>query len=197
MAQYDGRPSRVLVARLTRTLALARDVAAAGAIAADAAASPLLITVGGNQPGDRFTEAGVAADWLRVRLRNPATIREVPEGMTLREELAAARAAVPEATDPVWRLIVVTDPLNVPRAWLTARAVGLRARVVGAPGPVRFPKPSWFRCLAHEAGGLVMLAADELAPAWAAQALRGALYRVEELLRPGWRSRHDLITRKP
>ena len=47
-AQYDGRPSRILAGRVRYA-------------AEHAAAHNLpIITVGGNLPGDRFTEAGVA-----------------------------------------------------------------------------------------------------------------------------------------
>jgi vancomycin permeability regulator SanA len=53
VAQYDGRPSPQLQARLDHVLTLWNDGLTA-----------LVITTGGNQPGDRFTEAQASANYL-------------------------------------------------------------------------------------------------------------------------------------
>ena len=53
VAQYDGRPSPQLRARLDHALELWQE-----------GLSPLVITTGGNQPGDRFTEAETSANYL-------------------------------------------------------------------------------------------------------------------------------------
>ena len=53
VAQYDGRPSPQLQARLDHVLALW-----------GTGVTQLVITTGGNQPGDRFTEARASADYL-------------------------------------------------------------------------------------------------------------------------------------
>src|SRR6187431_3296689 len=50
-AEYDGRPSPVLAARLDHAIQLYQDDIA-----------PVIVVTGGRQPGDRFTEAGVSAD---------------------------------------------------------------------------------------------------------------------------------------
>ena len=52
-AQLDGTPGRVLEARLEHTLELYEQGLA-----------PLVVTTGGNQAGDRFTEADSARTWL-------------------------------------------------------------------------------------------------------------------------------------
>ena len=55
-AQYDGRPSEVLQARLDHAVDLYhRDLA------------PLIVVTGGRQPGDRFTEATAAAEYLHSK----------------------------------------------------------------------------------------------------------------------------------
>ena len=53
VAQYDGRPSPQLQARLDHVLTLWKEGVA-----------QLVVTTGGNQPGDRFTEARASADYL-------------------------------------------------------------------------------------------------------------------------------------
>ena len=53
-AQFDGRPSAVYAARLDRAAELFRQGVA-----------PRIVTTGGNQPGDRFTEAQAGANYLR------------------------------------------------------------------------------------------------------------------------------------
>ena len=55
-AQYDGRPSPQLAARLDHALLLFNDGRA-----------PLIAVTGGKQPGDRFTEAEASRRYLRAR----------------------------------------------------------------------------------------------------------------------------------
>jgi len=52
-SQFDGRPSSVFTARLDHAVALY-----------DARVAPYVVTVGGSQPGDRFTEAAAGKAWL-------------------------------------------------------------------------------------------------------------------------------------
>lgn len=53
-AQYDGKPSPQLQARLDHVLNLWNDGIA-----------PRIIVTGGNRPGDRFTEASTSAEYLK------------------------------------------------------------------------------------------------------------------------------------
>ena len=55
-AQYDGEPSPQLAARLDHVVELWPQGLA-----------PLVVVTGGNQPGDRFTEAEASADYLVER----------------------------------------------------------------------------------------------------------------------------------
>ncbi|MFM9136926.1 MAG: YdcF family protein, partial [Actinomycetota bacterium] len=55
-AQYDGRPTPQFQARLDHAL----ELWAAGV-------APIIVTTGGNQPGDRFTKGGSGAKYLNER----------------------------------------------------------------------------------------------------------------------------------
>ncbi|APT92124.1 hypothetical protein CPHO_03570 [Corynebacterium phocae] len=181
-AQCDGRLSRTLRARLDQAVKLHRRDP-----------STWFITVGGNQPGDRFTEAGVARDFLVARGVDPSQVIAVERGVDTRTSLEAVVAAHP-GIDGSNRVRVVTDRIHGPRTQAIARAVGLRARVIPAQGsPTRFPKPTWWRSLAHELGGLIFLAAQRWLPAPAAWRVRSGLYAVEAVIRPSWRGRHERL----
>ena len=52
-AQYDGEPSPVLAARLDHAIELY-----------ERGLAPVVVVTGGNQPGDRFTEAAASAKYL-------------------------------------------------------------------------------------------------------------------------------------
>lgn len=167
-AQYDGRPSKVLQARLNAALALGTD--------------RHFVTTGSNMPGDRFTEAGVAARYLEAR--GATHITALREGHTTGEELDAVKRAFPDVKD----ITLVTDPYHAPRAWLIARRHGFRATTVTATDcPIHFPQASWFRCVIHEVGGILALVIPGLTP---------ALHRLERIMRPNWSARHDQLERE-
>jgi uncharacterized SAM-binding protein YcdF (DUF218 family) len=123
-SQFDGRPSPIFQARLDHAQALhGRGVA------------PVIVTVGGNRAGDRFTEAGAGARYLRS-LGVPAdALVEVAEGSDTLTSLAAV-ADVAERRS--WeRVVLVTDPWHSYRARAMAGDVGLSARTSPArSGPV-------------------------------------------------------------
>jgi uncharacterized SAM-binding protein YcdF (DUF218 family) len=113
-AQYDGRPSPVLAARLDHALALWK-----------AGYAPRIVVTGGKRPGDRFTEATASADYLIARgVPDGAILREV-QGKTTWESLAAtARILRNRGLESV---LVVSDPYHSLRARETARELGLDA----------------------------------------------------------------------
>jgi uncharacterized SAM-binding protein YcdF (DUF218 family) len=78
-AQYDGRPSPVLRARLDHAVALYH-----GGFA------PRLIVTGGNRRGDRATEAGVGRQYALARGVPDSAILIESEGRSTRESLRAA-----------------------------------------------------------------------------------------------------------
>ena len=68
-AQFDGRPSKILAARLDHAIDLYRRGIA-----------PFVVVTGGNQPGDRFTEARRGAAYLHEHgVPESAILREIDE----------------------------------------------------------------------------------------------------------------------
>jgi uncharacterized SAM-binding protein YcdF (DUF218 family) len=121
-AQYDGRPSPQLAARLDHVVRLW-----------DAGLAPVVVVTGGNREGDRFTEASASASYLVERGVPPAAIVQEGAGSNTFESLERARALV----DPSVRtVLVVTDPYHSLRSKLTAEEVGFRAYVSPTPDSV-------------------------------------------------------------
>ena len=77
-AQYNGRPSPVLRARLDHALMLYR-----------AGVAPMIIVTGGRQPGDRTTEASASASYLMAHGVPDARLRREVQGTNTWESLAA------------------------------------------------------------------------------------------------------------
>ena len=113
-AQYDGRPSPVLAARLDHALELWR-----------AGLAPHIVVTGGKQEGDRYTEATAAAEYLIARgVPDSAILREV-QGTSTWESLAATARIL--RNRGLERVLVVSDPYHSLRARETARELGLDA----------------------------------------------------------------------
>jgi uncharacterized SAM-binding protein YcdF (DUF218 family) len=114
-AQYDGRPSPQLAARLDHALELwPEDLA------------PLLIVTGGNQPGDRFTEADASKMYLVDRGVPIEAIVLEGEGTTTYESL---RNISDEVAGEVDSVLIVTDPYHALRSRLIADSLGFDAYV--------------------------------------------------------------------
>ncbi|MBI4934919.1 MAG: YdcF family protein [Actinobacteria bacterium] len=114
-AQYDGTPSPQLAARLDHVVDLWEQGLA-----------PTVITSGGNQPGDRFTEAEASANYLVDRGVPADAIQEVG-GTTSYDSLRLAR-------DLLWSqgaqsVLLVSDPFHSLRIRLVAQELGLTAYV--------------------------------------------------------------------
>ena len=124
VAQYDGRPSPQLQARLDHALALWQE-----------GLSPLVITTGGNQPGDRFTEAETSANYLIEGSIDGSLVVAVPaesivqenSGSTTRESLIAVRNIMQDRGQH--SVLIVTDPYHSLRSRLIAQDLGLVAYV--------------------------------------------------------------------
>ncbi|MBX3314225.1 MAG: YdcF family protein [Actinobacteria bacterium] len=120
-AQYDGRPSPVLQARLEHALALYEDGTA-----------PLVVVTGGRQQGDRYTEATTGYNFLREHGVPDDRIRKEVQGRSTYESLAAtARFLEAEGLHSV---VLVSGPAQSKRMEGIAGEVGLDAQVspVGA-----------------------------------------------------------------
>lgn len=111
-AQYVGRPSPVLRARLDHGVALWRKGLA-----------PRLVLTGGMGEGDTTSEAAVSARYARKQgVPDSALVLET-EGRTTRESLAAAAAFMKVRGGR--RVILVSDPFHMLRLEMLARNYGL------------------------------------------------------------------------
>ena len=138
-AQYDGDPSPQLAARLDHVVELWPEGLA-----------PLVVVTGGNQPGDRFTEAQASADYLAERGVPQDAIVLEDQGRTSYESLqGVADLLAARGLDSV---LVVTDPYHSLRSRLIARDVGLTAYVSATPTSVVTGGESFGRHLREAAG---------------------------------------------
>lgn len=142
-AQYDGRPSPVLRARLDHALALYKRKLA-----------PKVVVTGGRGNGDRYTEATVSAAYLRKRgVPDSAILREVT-GRNSWQSLASAAKFLRQQKPPITRVLLVSDGYHSARIAAIAKELGLEAHTSPARG-----SPS------HGAGKLVHLGKETLAVA--------------------------------
>lgn len=136
-AEYDGRPSPVLRARLDHGLALyQRGIA------------PLIITLGGGSPADLHSEGGVGRDYLMAHgVPRAAIIAETESNNT---EQSARRLAVIAHANHLRRIVVVSDGSHLFRIHALCSSMGLD--VVTSPRPQPRPLPTGMRMkrLTHE-----------------------------------------------
>ncbi len=143
-AQYDGRPSPQLAARLDHVAMLWPEGLA-----------PLVVVTGGQQPGDRFTEAGASADYLIERGVPAGVIVQEDQGSTSYESLERVAALLDQRAAGKHSVLIVTDPYHTLRSRLIAQEIGLTAYV----SPTRTSVVTGARSLEHhvwEAGGIAI-----------------------------------------
>lgn len=117
-SQFDGRPSKVLQARLDHAVTLFGQGVA-----------PRVVTVGGGRPGDRFTEAEAGARYLRDH-----GVTSVDALGTGSDTLESLRAVAAEFKAKGWHsAVIVTDPWHSLRSRRMAQDLGLEAHT----SPVR------------------------------------------------------------
>jgi uncharacterized SAM-binding protein YcdF (DUF218 family) len=115
-AQFDGRPSSVFTARLVHARDLYRDDVA-----------PRIITVGGNQAGDRFTEAAAGKQWLVEHGVPAGRVKVVPRGT---DTLSSLTGVQERMQGRGWTTaVIVTDPWHALRAGSMASDRGIDAAV--------------------------------------------------------------------
>jgi uncharacterized SAM-binding protein YcdF (DUF218 family) len=115
-AQYDGRPSPQLAARLDH----AADLWQLGL-------APVMVVTGGNQPGDRFTEAEASANYLIDRGVPAEAILQEAAGHSSYASLEGVADLLHERG--LFRVLVVSDPFHSLRSRLIAQELGLVAYV--------------------------------------------------------------------
>jgi vancomycin permeability regulator SanA len=113
-AQYAGTPSDVLEARLEHAKTLY-----------DEGVAPYIVTTGGNQPGDTYTEASAGVRWLAEHGVPQDHVLAVGQG---NDTLGSLRAAADKIHERGWRsAVIVSDPWHSLRARTIASDVGLDA----------------------------------------------------------------------
>ena len=123
VAQYDGRPSPQLKARLDHVITLWNEGTA-----------PLVVTTGGNQPGDRFTEAEASFRYLvEAGLPESAIVLEDRGSSTLDSLQRVHTILTSRNIDEV---LIVTDAYHAARSRMIARDLGLIAHVSATPTSV-------------------------------------------------------------
>lgn len=117
-AQFNGTPSPVFATRLDH----AKDLYLQGV-------APTIITVGGNQPGDLFTEAEAGKMYLEDAGVAPESIIAVPTG----EDTLTSLTAVAEemAERGLSSITVVSDPTHMARSLAIADRLGMVAQPNG------------------------------------------------------------------
>ena len=113
-AQYAGRPSPVLRARLDHAVALWR-----------AKIAPKVIVTGGVGPGDTTSEAAVASKYVEGQGVPADDILLEPGGRTTSESMRAVALIL--RANGMDRAVLVSDPFHMFRLWLLAQRYGFKA----------------------------------------------------------------------
>lgn len=113
-AQYNGRPSPVLRARLDHAADLYADGIA-----------PVVVVTGGRGDGDTISESAASADYLHTRgVPDEAILREV-DGRTSWQSLAASARFL--KARGITDVVLVSDPFHAARIAAMADELGLDA----------------------------------------------------------------------
>ena len=136
-AQFDGRPSEVLLARLDQAKSIFKSGLA-----------PRIYTIGGGAPGDRTTEAAASRTWLINNGISKKNILAIAKG---RDTLSSTKAYVEQMRKAKFSsVVIVTDPYHCYRAVKMAKDHGLKATCSGVKsGPAA---NSGIKYLARETG---------------------------------------------
>jgi uncharacterized SAM-binding protein YcdF (DUF218 family) len=113
-AQYNGTPSSIFAARLEHAKKLY-----------EAGVAPVIVTVGGKETGDKFTEAEAGRDYLANAGVPRKALLAVPSGVDTLESMRDVAAAF---RTHGWRsAVLVTDPWHAMRAQRMAQDSGIGA----------------------------------------------------------------------
>ena len=113
-AQYNGRPSPVLKARLDHAVELYR-----------AGLAPALVVTGGIGTGDRVSEATVGLRYLRALAVPDSAIIVRPDGRTTDESMRSVAEWMHGRE--LHRAILVSDPFHMARLRIEARRADIQA----------------------------------------------------------------------
>ena len=143
-AQFNGRPGAVLQSRLNRAIEAYREGAA-----------PLIVATGGRAPGDAFTEAEAARDYL-IAHRVPAdAILMENEGRDTWTSLGGVASLLRERG--LSRTLMVSDGFHLFRVKLMARDLGLTPFAAPATeSPIRQGGGTEFSYVLREAAAVAV-----------------------------------------
>ena len=142
-AQYDGRPSSILQARLDHASRLFQQSVA-----------PVVVTVGGRRTGDAFTEAEAGRRYLVAAGLPESAVYAVETGG---DTLTSLQAVAAVAREHGWRsAVIVSDPWHSLRARTMARDAGLTARTSPTrSGPVVQTRQTQARYIVRETAAML------------------------------------------
>jgi uncharacterized SAM-binding protein YcdF (DUF218 family) len=142
-AQYDGKPSKVLEARLRHAMNLY-----------DEGVAPYIVTTGGNRPGDTYTEATAGVRWLTEHGVPQNRVIPVAKG---NDTLGSLKAAAERIHDRGWNTaVIVSDPWHSLRARTMASDVGLDAWTSPThSGPIVQTRETQIRYIFYETAALL------------------------------------------
>jgi len=145
-AQYNGRPSNVLSARLDHAIDLY-----------ERGFAPTIVVTGGKAEGDTYTEAESGSIYLQERGVPQSAILMESEGRDTWMSMQGV-ANVLEGTG-IDRILLVSDGFHLLRSELMARELGLDAFSSAAPGsPIRPWSGAEFAYVIRETGGIMAFA---------------------------------------
>ena len=143
-AQFNGRPGRVLQARLDRALEVY-----------ETGDAPWVVVTGGRAPGDTFTEAEAARDYLLEQGVPAEAILMENEGRDSWESMRGVAALLGDLG--LSRVLLVSDGFHLFRVKLMARDLGLTAFAAPAPeSPIRRGGGREFSYVVREAAATVV-----------------------------------------
>jgi uncharacterized SAM-binding protein YcdF (DUF218 family) len=143
-AEYDGRPSPVLEARLDHALYLNRQGMA-----------PVIITTGGKQPGDVYTEAEVGSAYLAEHGVPRSRLFQEDQGQSTYQSMN--RVAQIGSQHEVHTVLLVSDPLHSARVQRMALDLGFRAAYTSPDSYLDLNRSTNTKLdeLVHETGALL------------------------------------------
>ncbi|MFZ0661624.1 MAG: YdcF family protein [Acidobacteriaceae bacterium] len=136
-AEYDGRPSPVLRARLDHGLVLYQEKIA-----------PLIITLGGGSPADQHSEGGVGRDYLMAHgVPVSAIIAETESNNT---EQSVKRLAAIARANHLRSVVVVSDGTHLFRVHAICSSIGLNVHTSPRQGARALPFGMRMKRITHE-----------------------------------------------
>ncbi|WP_433598976.1 YdcF family protein [Nocardia sp. CA-135953] len=142
-AQYSGTPSTVFEARLDQAYKLFK-----------AGVAPRVITVGGKQEGDLYTEAASGKNYLEDRGIPSDRILAVETGSDTLRSIEAVATAM--SAREMSSAVLVSDPWHSLRTRTMARDAGLEAWTAPTrTGPAVYTRESQAHGIARETGALL------------------------------------------